>query len=75
VSTLEKAIVRAARRGELTDNLMKLTAAIAAMPRWRFIRRFHLERQLMLWSLCHECFEQGYSHGQRTLESLRRSHR
>lgn len=53
----------AAIRGELADLLHRTVAYYRSLPRWRIIRRLHVERQLMMLELAIECYECGNGMG------------
>jgi hypothetical protein len=58
--TLGDRILEAVREGRLYEYYLDLGAHIATLPRWRWLRRLHLERQRALIGLCGECYSIGY---------------
>ncbi len=58
--SIEHQIMKAAREGRLYEYFMDLGAHIATLPRWRWLRRLHLERQRAVIGLCGECYSIGY---------------
>lgn len=48
-----------ARRGSLSGYLFSLEQYRATLPRWRWFRRLHIERQIMLVRLALDCYRAG----------------
>lgn len=51
-----------ALQGDLIEHAHSLRDAYDALPRWRWLRRYHLERQMLLITLAIDCYNAGWSH-------------
>lgn len=48
-----------AQQGDLLGGLRRTMEYYATIPRWRIIRRLHVERQIMFLELAAYCYEMG----------------
>lgn len=53
------ALLRVARDGWITRHVMNLRRYHASLPRWRWLRRYHIERQLQVAMLCEHSYLLG----------------
>lgn len=59
LTTFYRALAARIRDGELEGVVKALREAYRLTPRWRFIRRYHLERQLMVVELAWTAWRDG----------------
>ena len=65
VRTFFDEVYKLLERGELRVYLKGLEALHAATPRWRWFKRYHIERQLRLGELVGRVYYLGLRHGLR----------
>jgi hypothetical protein len=63
--TFKQSLVVAVKAGKIDEFGEQLFAVYNSTPRWRFIRRYHLERQLYLAALLRGVWYDGIETGQR----------
>jgi hypothetical protein len=59
-------IATAALAGDLLDMTNGALRELQRTPRWRWLRRIHLERQVLLLNLAFECYKTGWNKGVRS---------
>jgi len=65
-SPLYQSLASDAYNGRLQRRCESLQDKYDATPRWRFLRRFHLERQLIVATLAEEIYRVGWGDGVRS---------
>lgn len=60
--SIDHEILAASRERQLLSFHSELYAALDRLPWWRWLRRYHLERQLRLVGLCGMCYGHGQLH-------------
>lgn len=60
---IHQEICAMAYRGLVQRHCEALSDKLESIPRWRILRRFHLGRQLVLWTMAEEVYRIGLGDG------------